>query len=1118
MEVISLIRWLKDNDIELSLSGSDIEISYSGESISSEILEKIKENKDAIVAFFKKIDNEDIIPQLPLQSSYVLSSSQRRLWILSQFEEGNVAYNIPGIYIFSGDLDFASFEYSFGSLIARHEILRTVIREDETSEIRQVVNTPESSGFRVEYLDLRGKASEEDVRSLVQQEMVYEFDLSMGPLLRAVLYHVEGKKWVFSLVMHHIISDGWSREILIKELFSFYNSRLEGTRVALPPLRIQYKDYASWQQEQLTGGALSQSKVYWLTQFSGDLPLLELPLDKPRPGVKTYNGSIIKRRIGNGLSQGLKAVSQGHGSTLFMGLVAVVKTLLYRYTGQTDIIVGSPIAGRGHIELEDQIGFYVNTLALRTHFSGSDSFESLLVKVREVTLGAYQRDMSRNPLFDVEIVLQNTEQGAHNSIEGLQISTYEAAESVVSKFDLSFYFAPVGNDLEFYIEYNNDLFSEESINSLAEHLIHLMGAVIESPSAVIASLDYLSISEKEQMLVDYTATDTDYPGGSTIIELFEAQVEQTPENIAVECKEVSLSYKELNNRANQLAHYFQNKGIGSQCKVVFILNRSSDYLASMLAVWKIGACFIPLDPDAPFSRNSQIINQLDYSCILTNENLRETQREFDQTDRLVFIQEALRENVGNKNPNVRVSPSDLSYIIFTSGSTGAPKGAMVEHLGMLNHLYAKINDFKITSKDNVAQTATQVFDVSVWQFTVALLAGGKTTVLTGENAWSPERLLENINIHGITLLESVPAHFSLLLDHFSKATEQLPLPTLRYLIMNGEALPVDYCKEWFKYYKSIPMANVYGPTECSDDVTHFLVESCSSEWVTYVPIGKPIQNTKLYVLDEELNLTPPGKVGELYVSGPCVGRGYINNDTQTATSFLPNKYAGTGGANFSRLYKTGDLVKWLPGGILSFIGRKDEQIKIRGNRIELGEIESALQANSHVKQVVVLYHKSVANGVLAAYLVTEEGYEKSELIASLKLQLPYHMIPDTFIEIESIPLTVNGKINKKALPPPEISSLQKQEFVGPRNPMEAQLVNIWENVLNVQRVGIHDNFFDLGGHSLLVIQVTSEIRKELHVELPVAIVFQYSTVAELRGYIDIMSPLDEGLDFDIFNL
>jgi tyrocidine synthetase-3 len=1044
------------------------------------------------------------IPVAASQESYPLSSSQRRLWVLSRFGKANSAYNMPGAYVFEGQLDRMALGRSFHTLVGRHTILRTVFRENDEGEIRQFILPARETGFGISYHDLRNEQDrEEKVKTQVQSAFAQPFDLAAGPLLKASLYQLEENLWVFAYVMHHIIGDGWSMNILIRELLQFYDAHKTGESAPLAPLRIQYKDFAAWQQQQLRNEELQAHKDYWLKQFEGEIPLLELPGDRVRPAVKTYNGKEVRLRLDAGLSQGIKDFSQQQGGTLFMGLLAAVKALLYRYTGQEDIIIGSPIAGREHADLEGQIGFYPNMLALRSRFSGNNNFHELFHHVKQVSLDAYghqaypfdelvdnlnlRRDMSRSALFDVMVGLQNNDSDGVNvlqNLDGLRVSAYGGAEAPMSKFDLEFAFTGVGDELELALSYNSDIYASSTIGRLGGHLQQLLSAIIREPQKPIQQLDYLGKEEKRQLLQEFNDTFADFPKDKTLPQLFEHQVAECPGRIALVFGETELTYKQVNEQANRLAHYLKaTYNIQTEDRLAICLERGPWMIISALAVLKAGGAYIPIDIEYPGARIDHMLADSQSKALINNEELEK------------FWQEQDRYSKENPSP-LDLQPSSLAHIIYTSGSTGKPKGVMVEHRSVVNLVLAQTKELGITPDENILQFSNFAFDASVEQMFLALASGARLTLIDKETQMTPERLEALIEAKGITYVNMVPGMLELL-----KAKKY---SALKRMISGGDRCSQELAERWSRYHT---FYNGYGPTEATVASTGLRYEGHHQS--RSVPsIGRPLFNYQVYVLDGLLNPVPIGAAGEICIGGAGITRGYWNRPELTAEKFVPNPFKQGG-----RIYRTGDLGRWLEDGTIDFIGRKDEQVKVRGYRIELGEIESALQTHPGVESCVVVAKAGQQGGKeLVAYVTGGKELDVTELRTWLRKNLPYFMIPSYYVRLDSLPLTLNGKVDRKSLPEPEgLAMSAGSVYMAPRNSTEKKLVAIWQEVLRKDTIGINDHFFDLGGNSIKVIRMIESLNKTFGKELSVIMGFKYPSIAELAEFL-LSEDRHEGAD------
>ena len=1051
-----------------------------------ELLENlVLEDQAQLIQNAKKIVHNPIVPA-PVQPSYPLSSSQRRMWTLSQFEEGNIAYNIPGVFVFEGLLNKAALEHSFKKLIERHEILRTLFVENEQGEVRQLVYPYGDSKFKINYHDLMNQQEQEaTLKERIQTECNASFGLASGPLLRASLYGLANNKWVFTFIMHHIISDGWSMDILLKELLMFYHSYSQKTDHLPEPLAIQYKDYASWEQEQLKGDAINDHKEYWINQFKGGLPVLELPVDRPRPAIKTYNGGVISGNINPQISKGLKELCNAQDSTLFMGLLASVNVLLNRYTNQEDIIIGSPIANREHADLENQIGLYLNTLALRTNLKGKDSYIEVLKNVKDNTLDAYKNqaypfdelvnelnltpDRSRSILFDVMIDLKNNESTLDTHVQhigDLKISNYEGSEYVISKFDLAFNFEDSTNGIDLLLGYNNDILNKETAQRLVQHFTQLIDAIVEFPGHAINTLDYIGKEERQELLVNFNNTALAFPKDKTIVGLFEEQVAKTPDNIALVFEEKQFSYKELNEKSNQLSSYLRTKYKIEPDDLVGIKSERNELLIiSILAVLKSGGAYIPIDPEYPQERIDFMISDSNCKLVLDEEELQ-----------LFTTKRAIYSKANSKHIN---KSSDLAYVIYTSGSTGKPKGVMVEHQSLVNLCSWHIANFGVTETDHASVYANQSFDASVWEIFPYLVSGASLYII-------PKEI--RLDIPALTAyFEANKISISFLPTKVGEQFFEVENNSLRYLLVGGDKLNSFVNKNY-------RIVNNYGPTENTVVTTSIVLGTENKN----IPIGSPISNTSVYILDKQNQLCPIGVIGEICISGESLARGYLNQPDLTAEKFVTNPFK-----EGERMYKSGDMGRWGADGTIEFAGRKDDQVKIRGYRIELGEVENALQQQEDVDAVVVIARAN-ADGYneLVAYVVSKITLNTSVIGSYLSTILPAYMIPGHFIQLEAFPLTPNGKIDKKMLAGMDSQGMSTGlKYIAPTNKTEEVLVAIWQELLDKEKIGIEDNFFEIGGHSLKATRIISGVYKQLNRKITLKNIFLQPTIRQLAQLI-----------------
>lgn len=1029
------------------------------------------------------------IPVLPLQESYLLSSPQLRLWVLSQFEAGNIAYNMPGVFCIRGELDEALFQASFNRLIERHEILRTVFRE-ENGEARQVVQSATQHKFRIALHDWREEAGAVALMEAdIEQRKTAPFNLKTGPLLKACLYRLEEKQYVFFFNMHHIISDGWSMEVFMREIMVVYNALKSGQPVQLPALPVQYKDYASWQRAQLKEELLLQHRGYWMQQFAGELPVLDMPEDKARPELMTYQGAEVKGNINAATAARLQALLHEKGATLFMGLLAGVNAVFNRYTGAEDIVIGTPLAGRQHADLENQIGFYINTLALRTRFKGTDNFHQLLDNVKAVTLGAYDhqvypfdqliddlkvnRNLSRSPLFNVMVILQNNDSfTGEMRFDQFTVSTYESATRT-SKFDLSFIFTESESGIDFIIEYNTDIYSQEQTDLLALHYSALMESITANAQAAIDSVDYLTPEESNLLTESGNHTGRAYDHTQTVVTLIEQQAASMPQKTALLFADTAWSYEQLNAAANQLAGWLKaSYGIAANDLVAIQLERTPWMLIAQLGVLKAGAAYVPIDPEFPEDRINYIIDDSKCRVCIDAQLLAQfhlQQQQFSVTDAVL-----------------KPAPGNLAYVIYTSGSTGRPKGVMIEHRSLTSFIQNLEPVFNLTPQSTMCASTNCTFDISVLEL-LGTLAIGATCYLLNEK--DPLEMLALISHRKIDALQLTPSRLRQLFAADAKALQTLA--RLEVLLVGGEALST-VLHESLTRLQHTRVVNVYGPTETT------IWSSCQVLAAGKpVSIGRPLLNERIYILDKYKKPVPVRVNGDLYIGGQGLARGYHNSPDMTAQKFMADPFV-TGAS----MYATGDTGRRLPNGEIAFTGRTDDQVKVRGYRIETGEVERAVLTCEGIQSCFITIIKD-ADGVneLVAYIVSREVISVKNIRRQLGSILPHYMIPAFFVTLEQLPLTSSGKVNTKALPAPAERHLFAEEaMVVAESRQEKILVSIWSDVLNIDEdeISVHANFFDIGGNSINAIRLVAQVNDQFQVNLPLISLFQHATIASLN--------------------
>jgi amino acid adenylation domain-containing protein len=1041
------------------------------------------------------VTNRQILVRRAMHGPIPLSYAQQRLWFLNQLEPGNFSYNVPLRMRLTGRLDVEVLTQTLNEVIRRHEALRTTFSVIDGQPVQVIAAT---HALRLPVLDLSALVESERMEAVTQivtEEARHLFDLSNELSLRVRLLRLGAEEHLVLLTMHHIISDGWSTAVLIRELEALYRAFAVGQPSPLPELSIQYADYAVWQRESLQEKTIKQQLSYWKQHLAGAPSVLELPTDRPRPPIQSSRGAREYFELPSALIEKLKALCEQHDVTLFMMLLGAFQVLLMRYTGQERISVGSPIAGRNNVETEKLIGLFAYTLVLHTDLRGDPSFTELLKRVRETALGAYshqdvpfeklveelqpERSLSHSPLFQVMFILQNVPQQAME-IEGLRLEEVKS-EGGTANYDLTLSLVERNGALRGAWEYNADLFDGETLRRMAGHLQRLMESIVDKPEQLISRLPILTESEQQQF-EEWNSTKREYDSDHCLHVLFEAQVKRTPESVALVFGNERLSYAELEARANQLARHLRNSGVGAEVRVGILMDRSVEMVVGLLGVLKAGGAYVPLDPQYPQERLTWMLEDAAVAVLLTAQKYAEW---LGPTAAHIVCMESEEATIGeqSKEPlEVAVAADNLAYVIYTSGSTGRPKGVAISHRSASMLIHWALECFSAADLAGVLASTSICFDLSVFELFVPLSGGGK--VVLAESAL----LLATLPAaREVTLINTVPSAFAELLRG-----GDVP-ETVRTVNLAGEVLSHRLAREVYRQEHIAALYNLYGPTEDTTYSTYTLVPFRCDESPT---IGRPVANTEAYVLDRHLRVVPIGVAGELWLGGAGLARGYLNRPDLTAERFMPHPFGHEAGG---RLYKTGDLARYRSDGEMEYIGRTDQQVKIRGFRIELGEIEAALERHPSVREAVVIAREdNIGEKRLVAYLAaTEESAagSVSELRGYLKKQLPEYMVPALFVMLSELPQTPNGKVDRNALPAPSGARPDlEREYVAPRNELEQQVAAIWQELLRVEQVGIHDNFFDLGGHSLLTTQVILRVRDRLHVEVPLRDFFETPTV------------------------
>jgi amino acid adenylation domain-containing protein len=1119
---------LRQRDINLWLDGNDLCYKAPSQTLTPALRQELKERKAEILTFLHNANattRSNLPPILPAprDKDLPLSFAQQRLWFLNQLEPNSSAYNMPAAYRLTGQLNITALEQSLNEIIRRHEVLRMTFPAVNGQPSQAI--TP-SITLTLPLTDL-GEHPETEREVIAQQiateEAQQPFNLAQEPLFRAKLLRLTEAESVLLLNMHHIISDGWSFDIFFQELATLYSAFSTNKPSSLPELPIQYADFAYWQREWLQDEVIESQLSYWRQQLSGSLPILQLPTDHPRPPVQTYRGKYQSLKLPLNLTKALKALSQQEAVTLFMTLLAAFQTLLSRYSGQEDIIVGIPIAGRNQVETEGLIGLFVNSLAIRTNLSINPSFRQLLSQVREVTLEAYdhqdlpleklieelksERDLSRSPLFQVMFVFQNTPSKPWE-LPGLTITPLEV-HSGTSKFDLILALEETSEGIKGGVEYNTDLFEAATITRMVGHFQTLLESIVANPQQRLSDLPLLTAAEQHQLLVEWNNSRTNYPSNTCIHQLFEVQAEQTPNAVAAVFGSEQLTYQQLNHRANQLAHHLQGLRVGSETCVGICVERSLDILVGLLGILKAGAAYLPLDPAYPQERLTFMLEDAQVPVLLTQQ--RQVEKLPSHRAKVVCLDtdwDAINRE-SQENPISSVTADNLAYVMYTSGSTGRPKGVSVIHRGVVR-LVKEANYANLSAEEVFLQLAPISFDASTLEIWGSLL-NGALLVIFPPHTPSLEELGQVIQQYQITTLWLTASLFHLMVD------ERLEdLKPLRQLLAGGDVLSVPHVQKFLQKIGDCKLINGYGPTENTTFTCCYPITE-PDQLGNSVPIGRPITNTQVYLLDSHLQPVPIGVPGELYIGGDGLARGYLNRPDLTEEKFIPNPFPRSKGAgdtgsqgskeeqssNPERLYKTGDLARYLPDGNIEFLGRIDNQVKIRGFRIELGEVESTLSQYPAVRQCAVIARIDTdSDKRLVAYIVADQQQKPTtdELRRFLKQKLPDYMVPSAFVFPDALPLTPNGKIDRRALPAPDqLKQEPGSTFVPPSDDLEIQLTKIWENVLGKKPIGVKDNFFDLGGHSLLAVRLFAQIEKSFGKNLPLATLFQAPNIEELAN-------------------
>jgi amino acid adenylation domain-containing protein len=1042
-----------------------------------------------------------VIPRQADRKVAPLSYNQQGLWLLNELMEGAPIYHTPTAARLTGTLDVAALQKALKTIFARHDALRTIFKIDDGTPVQLVSDVP----LDVPLIDLTERSEsdrEVEAQRILGDVASRPFDLTQGPLIRAVIVRMQEQEHFLLVNMHHIVTDGWSIGVLHRELSALYQAFVKGRPSPLPELPIQYPDYAIWQRQELDEGAGEKQLAYWKKQFATLPPVLELPTDRPRPAVQAYRAFPAAQHtlcLSKQLTQDLKRLCQKENVTLFMALLAAYQILLHRYTGEEDIVVGTAIAGRQFSELENLIGVFINTLALRVDLSGDVTCRDLLARVKQVSLGAFEyqdlpfeqlvkelrpeRTLAQGPLFQVMFLLQS-EEILPLEMPGVTVEHFQA-QHLMADYDLTLDVVERDEQIVCNFKSNADLFESETITRMMSHFQTLLEGIVANPTEKIFELPLVGEAERHKLLIDWNQTAREFPANQCAHQLFEQQAARTPNAAAVIFADQQLTYAELNARANRLAHYLRGLGVGPDTLVGISVERSLELAIGLLGILKAGAAYVPLDPTFPKDRVAFMLEDTKVPVLVTSRTLAANlPAHRAQIVRLDSDAKAIARE-STENPEATATPDNLVYVIYTSGSTGRPKGVRSNHRGLTNILCSLQREPGMTASDTVLSVTTLSFDIFSQDLLLPLISGARLVIVSSEVAADGNLLRAALERTQATVMQATPTSWRMLLEAGWRGHDRLRI------FCGAEALTRDLADQLLE--RSAEIWNIYGPTESSIWTTVGKVERGAGP----ISIGRPVANTQVYLLDRDLKPVPIGVPGELHVGSIGIARGYLNRPELTTEKFVPNPFSNDPN---SRLYKTGDLARYRADGRLDCLGRMDDQVKIRGFRIELGEIESILRLHPVVRQCVVVAREDTpGDRRLVAYVVPAEAgsVDANRLRAFLQEQLPDYMLPSAIVELKELPLTPTMKVNRRALPPPVYDAQANEGYVAPQSPVEEKLAALWAEVIKVERVGMNDNFFELGGHSLLAVRLFAKIADSFGKRLPLATLFQAPTIAQL---------------------
>lgn len=1069
---------LRGQGVNLILKEDNIEIVSITEKLSSELINEIKSHKEELLSFLKKNDEGKqgslSVPKAEKAENYMTSSAQKRFWIENQIE--SAALNMAN-HIYLNDVDVAILQKSMVSVIERHEILRTIFREHIGVGLKQHILEKEAVDFRIKILDYsNAEEGMDEAREFMKMDASIPFNLETGPLIRATLIEFSKGEFVFHYVMHHIISDGWSIDVLLKDVLAYYNAFRLKKPVSLEGLKIQYKDYATWQTNQLEGNIYATEKEYWTDKLSGEIPALNLPSNKIRPRRKTYKGNGMQSCIDSELKGRLQAFLTEEKGTLFMGILTALNVLLHKYTSESTIVVGTPVAGREEQELLGQIGCYINLLALKNEITDDKSFTELFHMVKDSVLESYENqsypfdqlikdldvknDVSRSPIFDISVSFHNTSTVSDFSTENERSGILETGPEIV-KNDLEFHFKEEGSQITLKLIYNLDVYEKPMIEGFLKNFERLFSNLLNAPHLPISEIDYLGEEERMELLVDFNTTEKQLPPKETLVSLFQKQVSKTPEGKALVFEGKEYTYNELDIVTNQMAHCLIEEYHVKKGDVIGVyMDRSEWVVISILAIMKSGGTYVYIQPEMPINRKTKIIDDTGLKLILTDTNYMFDLDFFEETTLSVDV-EFEPGNFSKDIPQCSIAPSDLAYIIFTSGSTGIPKGVMIEHKGIVNTITALMELYLFGENKRSLQFASFSFDASIAEIFCTFLSGACLYVIDENTRVNPQLLGKYLRENKMEIATLPPSVFNLLTPE--------DMETMEIVVTAGESPHIEQIARFLKIGHYV---NAYGPTETSICASTYSIPKGTLLDTKTIPIGKPIDNTRMYILDTNNKLTAKGVIGEICVAGNGLARGYLNHTELTEEKFIANPYAE------GLLYRTGDLGKWLDNGDVEFIGRMDSQVKIRGNRIELGEIEHFLIEKEDIIQCLAMVKENNAGQKeITVFFISHKLENATDLRGYLLKSIPLYAIPSHFVQLKEFPLSVNGKVDRKHLMENSFEPLHSGvKYVPPTSGEEKVLVAVFEKILEQNSIGVMDDFYSLGGDSIQTVKIVNHLK------------------------------------------